>query len=125
MKNHFVGLNADFFGFVASMLCVIHCLCVPFIVTLMPLVGAAFLEDPRIEIGLILTSLIITGYAFRRNFKGAFIIQLPIVLASVGFLFIFIGSFASTEVLEISVKAVGVVLVCIAHVVNWRAMHRK
>ena len=125
MKNHFVGMNADFFGFIASMLCVIHCLCVPFIVSLMPLVGATFLEDTRIEIGLIVASLLITGYALRRNIKGAFIIQLPILIASVGFLFIFIGSFASTEVLEISVKSVGVVLVCIAHVVNWRAMHRK
>ena len=125
MKNQFVGFHADFFGFLASLLCIIHCICVPFLISLMPLMGAAYLENPIFESGLILLSLVITGFAFRRNFKGAYIIQLPIVLASVGFLFIFIGSFSSTEAIELTVKSIGVLMVCIAHIVNWRNVHRQ
>lgn len=125
MKNYFVGFNVDFLGFVVSLLCIVHCLCLPFLVTVLPLLGASFLENPMVENGLLVASVMITIYALRHHFKGTFYTQLPILIASVGLIVIFSGSFFSTETAEISVKALGVLLVCTAHIFNWRSIHRK
>ncbi|MEL7144964.1 MAG: MerC domain-containing protein [Bacteroidota bacterium] len=125
MKNYFIGLHADFFGFMASLLCLIHCLCLPFLLSVLPLVGATYLENPMVEGGLLLLSLLVTGFAFRKHLKGSSIFQLPIYLALAGFVIIFSAGFTATEAAEISVKAIGVLLVCAAHFTHWKVMQSK
>ena len=116
-------MHADFIGFVASVLCIIHCLTFPFLISLMPLFGAAYLENPMIEMGFILFSLIVTAYALRNNFKGNRKRQLPLWMAAVGFIIIFAAGLTVTEAGEIIVKSIGVALVTSSHFVNWRILH--
>lgn len=43
----------DKVGTFASLACAVHCLLIPFILTVLPLIGLGFLTEPHFEIGMI------------------------------------------------------------------------
>ena len=118
MKTSMNGLQLDFIGFGASMLCALHCAALPFFLSLAPLSGLQYLDNSWIEYGIILTSFfiacysLIPGYARHRQ-KSA------LILVTVGFMLIGTGHFLGHQWNESLLTSFGAVTVAVAHLVNW------
>ncbi|SDK64985.1 MerC mercury resistance protein [Catalinimonas alkaloidigena] len=107
-------------GFSVSLLCAVHCITLPLLLTVLPLVGSEWAADQRLEWGLMLISLPIAAYTLGKDFQqhhrpGA------LWLAGLGFLGILGGHLllqhhAFTHV----VAGLGGLLVAVAFWLNWR-----
>ena len=56
-------------GATASLACAVHCALMPLVITLLPLVGLAFLADPRLEWALFAVSAAIGVTSLRLGFR--------------------------------------------------------
>ena len=120
IKSHFIGLHLDFVGFSASMLCAIHCAVLPFLLTLAPLAGLQFLENPWIEYSFIILSLLIAANALVHGYRRHHHKSLALFVALVGFLLIALGRLIELEWTEILFTSLGGVTIAIAHLINWK-----
>jgi len=119
-KNQFVGLHLDFLGFSASMLCAIHCAALPFLLTLAPLAGLQFLENPWIEYTFIAVSLLIASNALWHGYRKHHQKPAALAVALIGFVLIGLGRVVEWELGEILFTSFGGVAIAIAHLINWR-----
>lgn len=124
MKSKFIGLHLDFMGFSASMLCAIHCAALPFLLTLAPLAGLGFLENPWIEYAIILLSLLIASQALVHGYRKHHQKPQALIMALAGFLLIGLGHTIATETQEMLFTSVGGVTIAVAHLVNWRSIKK-
>lgn len=125
MRNQFIGVHLDFIGFSASMLCAIHCAALPFLLSMAPLAGLQFLDNPWIEYSIILLSLAIASNAlvhgYRRHHR-----RLPaLIIAIIGFVFIGLGQLQYNEWYEILLTTIGGVTVATAHLINWKYLQKS
>ena len=113
----------DAISSLVAFLCLLHCVLLPLFLTTLPLWGFELLENPLIEAGTVLLSLLVGGYAIRRSFTkchrnawvvGAFLLGMSFMVA---------GNFISPAS-EASAKLAGACLVIIAHIQNWRLSRR-
>ncbi len=121
MKNQFVGLNMDFIGFVTSMLCAIHCLCLPVVLSAMPLVGFEFMENPSMEYGIILLSFLIASVALLKGYTKKHKKPLALIIVAFGFTLIVLGHLFQVGWLEVCFTSGGAIAVSIAHLMNWKS----
>ena len=124
MKNQFIGLHLDFVGFSASMLCAIHCALLPFLLSMAPLAGLQFLDNPWIEYSIILISFLIASNALVRGYRLHHRRIVALAIAVVGFIMIGLGHALGIEQLEILLTSIGGVSIAIAHLINWRYLHQ-
>ena len=125
MKNQFVGLHLDFAGFSASMLCAIHCAALPFLLSMAPLAGLQFLENPWIEYSIILLSFLIASNALIHGYRRHHHRSLALVVAITGFILIALGHTLGVEQIEILFTSCGGVLIAIAHLINWKHINQS
>lgn len=117
MKSSFIGLNVDFLATLASTLCIIHCICTPFLLSILPLLGSTFWTDHRVETGFVVFSLLITSCALLKDVKVGY--SLPaITLAVIGFGLLAIPTFHLLSINEFIPKSMAVVFICSAHIIN-------
>ncbi len=124
MKNQFIGLHLDFVGFSASMLCAIHCALLPFLLSMAPLAGLQFLDNPWIEYSIILLSFLIASNALVQGYRRHHQKAVALVIAIIGFILIGLGHALGIEILEVLLTPVGGVSIAIAHLVNWKHIHQ-
>ena len=124
MKNQFVGLHLDFVGFSASMLCAIHCAALPFLLSMAPLAGLQFLDNPWIEYSIILLSFFIASNALIHGYRRHHRKSLALILAIIGFVLISLGHTLGVELIEILFTSCGGLLVAIAHLINWKHINQ-
>ena len=124
MKNQFVGLHPDFMGFSASLLCALHCAALPFLLTLAPLAGLQFLDNPWIEYTLILLSFGIAGYALVPGYQRHHRKPLALIMVTVGFLLIGTAHSLVPGAYEVVFTSSGAALVAIAHLINWKQVRQ-
>lgn len=110
----------DQIGFTASALCAAHCALMPFVITLLPLIGLEFLSSPWIEIAVIslsvvvgISSLIPSYLRFHRNCG-------PILLLVLGFTFIFGTHLLGFHDMEPVLVPLGGLTIAAAHFINWK-----
>lgn len=121
--DHFISLNKDFFGFMASMACAIHCALLPFILTIGALSSLAWLEHPMIEAGFILLSLILAGWSivigYLRHHKN----YTALITVLVGFALIIASRFFEGS-MEAILTTLGGLTIAAAHIINWRLLRQ-
>ncbi|WP_162419295.1 MerC domain-containing protein [Cyclobacterium roseum] len=110
----------DFVGFSASMLCAIHCIAVPFLVTLAPLAGLHFLHDPWIEYTIILLGFFIAAISLVHGYRRHHQKGQALCLVVAGFLLIGSGHLFHSQWGELLLTGLGGITVAIAHLVNWK-----
>ncbi len=122
MRERFINLtNKDFLGFMASMICAVHCAVVPVLLTLGTLGSLAWLEHPLVEMTFILISLVlaawslVTGY-FRHHGN---LTALAVVL--VGFMLIIASRFVEGSG-EVLLTVFGGLTIAAAHLINWNLL---
>lgn len=67
--NYFAKNLLDKIGIAVTSLCAIHCLLLPFILPLLPLVGASFIADHHFEEALLLSTMILGSIALYSGYK--------------------------------------------------------
>jgi MerC mercury resistance protein len=118
--THYHKLNRV--GLWLSVLCMIHCLAMPFLITALPFLSESFISQ-KSEIYLISASaalaifLLIKDYRNHQN-------TTPLILLSVALCFNFTGLFLLKGTYEIIFNVAGALTMASAYWVNWNA-HRK
>jgi len=125
MKNQFVGLHIDFIGFSTSVLCAVHCAALPFLLSLAPLAGLQFLNNPWVEYTIILLSFLMASFALIHGYRKHHQKLLPLLIVTVGFALIFTGHLLQFEWTEITFTSCGAVAIAIAHLINWKYIKRS
>ena len=110
----------DHIGFTASTLCAIHCALMPFVITLLPLLGLEFLSSIWVEIGIIALSIIIGISSLIPSYIKHHRKLLPLLLLIVGFILIFGAHFFGFHELEPILVPVGGLTIAGAHLLNWK-----
>jgi len=110
----------DHIGFTASALCAVHCALMPFVITLLPLVGLEFLSSIWVEIGVIALSLVVGISSLIPSYLKYHRKLLPIVLLLIGFLLIFGTHLLHFHELEPILVPLGGIGIALAHYINWR-----
>jgi hypothetical protein len=120
MRESSTSLNhIDRLGASASFICAVHCMIMPFAVTILPLFGIGFLADDRVEhvVLFISIALAVTSvcYGFRIHRKPG----VPILFGAALFL-ILMGRNAPEGPLEIALVVPGALLFVCGHFLNHR-----
>ena len=108
---------ADKLGICASLVCLIHCITVPFLLILGFDTLLHSLDQEWIEIGLILSSLAIGTYAFMRGFLSHRQHFVPVLFLA-GFLLLVNGEAVSNVWLALSLSVTGALIIIYAHFQN-------
>ncbi len=124
MKPKFWSSNWDFWGFLASMLCAIHCAALPLILTFSSLGALSFLDNIWVEFIMITIALVVATTSLINGFFKHHHKISVIFLALLGFMMIGLGITSENEWREATFSGIGGVLVAISHIINWRFIHR-
>ena len=126
MRNRFIGTHLDFFGFLASMLCAVHCAALPLVLTIGALGGLHWISDPVVEYGFIVISLVIASATMLMSYrKGAtdgrvtitFLLGFGLILTSL--------LLPHTHGIELVFKILGGTTIALAHILHWLGMKRR
>jgi len=123
MKPHFLSSNWDFWGFMASMLCAIHCTALPLILTVSSLGVLSFLDNIWVEIIMISIALVVATTSLLNGFRRHHHRNRAMMLAFLGFVLMGLGMAWEGIWWEAALSGLGGVLVAISHFVNWRLIH--
>ncbi len=113
------SVNLDTVGFVISAVCALHCAALPFLLTLLPLIGLSFFTHPLFEAMIIIIGLVIGFISMIQGFIKHHRKLLPTILLSTGFLLIWLGHIEFSYLEQLLVPA-GALTVAISHLLNAR-----
>lgn len=115
IKKYF---SIDLIASTTSFFCALHCLSVPVILSFSSLNRLYFLENENIEWIFISLSLMFALISLWPCYKKCHNKIRPLLLASIGFIFIGLGKIGFIDILESINTAIGATLICIAHYLN-------
>lgn len=124
-KNQFIGLHLDFIGFSASLLCAIHCMAVPFLVTLAPLARLHVFHASWLEYTVIFLSFCIGSISLVHGYQTHHQNGLALVILVAGFLLIGSGHLFKTHWGELLLTGSGGIVIATAHLINWRHIRQS
>ena len=124
MSNKFFSLNLDFIGFSASLICAVHCVALPFLLTLAPLTGFRFLENPWLEYSFISFSFIIASFSLIHAYKKHHRRKSPLTIVAAGFILVAAGHLFEENLHGIALLAMGAISISIAHYLNWKFLRQ-
>ncbi|WP_044172455.1 MerC domain-containing protein [Flectobacillus major] len=106
-------------GFYLSVLCAIHCIATPVVVTILPYLGSKLFHDHSWEIWFIGGSLVLAGVILYNDYKKHHA-KLPFVLL-LGSLFIKVLEFVWIgEQYEFITGTLGALFIALAYYFNWK-----
>lgn len=108
-----------------SLLCLFHCLAMPFVVSVIPLLGVHFFEESTIHLFFLLGALPLSFFGLWLGVKGAHGGARLMTIAGFGLVLMAIG--ATHQIsgdYDIALTAIGVSFVGLAHFLNWRRHER-
>lgn len=112
----------DMTGSAVSWICAVHCIALPFFISLLPLVGLSFLLDERVEWAIVGCSIVIAALSllpayFRQHGK---IRTFVLFVSGIGLIIISHLAFEETLILQTPFLLVGAGLITAAHFINRR-----
>ena len=107
----------DRMGITVAIGCSIHCIVLPLLLPTLPLIGLAWIADPRFENLILFCSAGIAIYSFSRSYRHGRGHLLPVLFALLGFAF-YLGRFSLGHELELPLLLAGAALLVSAHATN-------
>ncbi|MBP6410607.1 MAG: MerC domain-containing protein [Pseudarcicella sp.] len=106
-------------GFILSILCAVHCLVMPFLIVMLPLLGKTFIADHENELVFVGLSMLLAGVLlfkdFLRHKKN-----LPLILLLVALLLKVAELFIHNPSYELFASISSGVLIAVAYYFNWK-----
>lgn len=99
------------------MLCALHCMAIPLVMTVGALGGVAWLEDPWLEAIFIGLSFVIASWSLTRSYLSHHY-WTAIRIVIVGFIFLILSRFVA-HAWEATLAAIGGITIAGAHWKNW------
>ena len=118
--THYHTLNKV--GLWLSVLCTIHCLAMPFLMTAVPFLGESFLSE-KSEMYLIGTSALLAIFLLIKDYRNHQN-PLPLGLLVIALSFNFAGLFLVKGSYEIFFNVTGALVMAVAYYINWNS-HRR
>ncbi len=118
--THYHTLNKV--GLWLSILCTIHCIAMPFLMTALPFLGEGFLSEQS-EIYLIGTSAVLAIFLLSKDYANHRNV-LPLVLLAIALCFNVTGLFIVEGAYEIFFNVTGALTMAAAYWINWKE-HRR
>jgi hypothetical protein len=106
-------------GMWASALCMIHCIALPMLLTISTFSGIVFLDDPRVENGIITVSILLGTSSLFPSYFNHHRKTFPILILLFGFFLIGLSRFM-INVNESLLVSSGAASVASAHFLNYR-----
>ena len=103
---------------VTSVLCLIHCVCLPLIFSTLPLLGFEIIENPYIEIGTIAIAFAIGGYAIVKGYKQYHHNKTIVLLFIAGLVAMITANSIEHIAIAAIFKITGAAAIIIAHIKN-------
>jgi hypothetical protein len=110
-------LNWDSVGILTSLLCAIHCLLLPLLLTSLPIFGFDLIHDPIFEWSMIALAIAIGIYALSHGYKKHHHNKLPIYLFCAGAVLLILKQFYHGNTFLL---IAAVIFIIAAHVQNYR-----
>ncbi|WP_394751053.1 MerC domain-containing protein [Spongiimicrobium salis] len=110
----------DIIAVSSSLICAIHCIVIPVLLSFSALSSLHFLENPYIEWAFTIFGLLFVFISLWPSFKKNHHQIKPLLFAALGFTLILIGRFQFNLLWEIGNTVIGAFLVAIAHYFNWQ-----
>ena len=104
-------------GFWLSILCTIHCLAMPFLITALPFLSESFISQTA-EIYLIGISFALAAFLLSKDYRGHRNV-FPLVLLFVATIFNFSGLFLVKHTYETIFVIIGAIGMAAAYIINW------
>ncbi|MFT4924303.1 MAG: hypothetical protein ACI8WB_000381 [Phenylobacterium sp.] len=113
----------DKIGIAATSLCAIHCLLLPLMLPIFPLIGASFLAQTFFERSFLAVTMVLGFFALYSGYKGYHSRLYPFAMLFAGG-FIYWNKDIFGEAIEPYTVMAGATLVVMAHLVNIRLCRR-
>jgi membrane protease YdiL (CAAX protease family) len=121
--SKFFGNNLDFWGFLASFACALHCAAVPIILLFGTLGSFSWLADHRVELIFIAISIILAYWSLWNSYQKHHQNYRAIRIAGFGFGFLVVSRLVPHAIGDILV-VIGGLLIAYAHYVNWKLLRQ-
>lgn len=118
-----IKLNWDALGIGTSILCAIHCALLPVMVSSLPVLGVNIIHNLVFEWSMIAIAFTVGSYSLFHGYIKHHRSLLPVLVFSVGFIFLVIKQFSAKY--ETAFLIIAVVLIISAHFYNYRLCHRS
>ncbi|MCB0667411.1 MAG: MerC domain-containing protein [Saprospiraceae bacterium] len=126
MEDRFWGFHLDFLGFIASIICAIHCAALPILVTLSVLGGMTWISDPVFELSFLIASLTIAGFTLWNGYRKQTIDRTSLVLFAIGFSLLLVSRMLPhTHGVELIFAIAGGLSIATGHVFHWSAFRKS
>jgi len=111
-------INWDALGITTSLACAIHCALLPLFLTSLPLFGTNIIHNTFFEAGMIGLAFCIGSFSLYHGFKRHHHSWFPIVIFSLGFIFLVLKQFFHDHETWLLIPAV--ILIISAHFMNYK-----
>lgn len=115
----FIGFNPDFIGSMTAIVCAIHCMMFPLLLSI-GLVNSTH-HNHAFDLIFMAAGLGIAAYVFIKDFRQHGDI-VPLLISIIGFAVLYVGVQSHGSLFFLSIT--GGVLITIAHFKNWKLSHK-
>jgi hypothetical protein len=117
MQKHSTNNTASRLGMSLSLICAIHCLAMPFVISFLPYASTFIGHHEFAESSMLGMSLLLAGHIFRKDFKRIHRRYLPGIILTLGFAASFFGTFVHESHI---ITALAGIMIFSAYLINWR-----
>lgn len=118
-----VKLNWDAFGVATSIACAIHCAILPLVISSLPILGINIIHNSFFEWGMIALAFAVGSYSLFHGFITHHRSLGPVLIFSVGFIFLVLKQFFAQW--EYVFLTLAVLLIISAHYYNYRLCRKS
>lgn len=118
-----IKLNWDAMGIATSIACAIHCALLPILMSSLPVFGINIIHNDFFEWGMIGLAFSVGVYSLYHGFIRHHRSLVPVLIFSVGFVFLVLKQFYRPH--ESFLLIIAVILIISAHYYNYRLCHKS
>src|ERR1700712_3393811 len=111
-----IKFNWDAFGIVTSVACAIHCALLPLFLTSLPVFGFEIIENRAFEVAMVILAFCVGIYSLYHGWKKHHHSWLPMIIFSMGFIFLVMKIFLARYENWLLIPAVTGIIT--AHIIN-------
>lgn len=121
LKQHHRQKLIDGSAMGLSLLCLFHCLAMPLVVSVLPMLGAHLFEETTMHVFFFVAAMPLSLFGLWLGVRGAHGGARLMILAGAGLVLMFGGALHDISgEFDVAFTSVGVSLVALAHFLNWR-----